>query len=111
MLRLLIGGLALAASLPALAQPTVAQAPGIYSWVISVNHDGNECMRRARRIAERLDHQVIADHASLLILVRGVSLSYNIRCDQPGRVILITAGTVNNLQAESANLRRLYLGG
>jgi len=98
---------ALLATLPFIAQPAAA-SPGIYSYVGPRAYDTAECMRRARAVvANNPAMKVVTDTVSVLLQATTADVSYNIRCDIPGRILLITAGT-DDLVARMNLLRQVF---
>ena len=103
---LTLAALAMTATLSAPA----SAAPGIYSYVQPRSYDTAECMRRAKiLIGQNPSMNVVTDSISVLLQATNADVSYNIRCDIPGSVLLITAGT-DDLVARMDLLRRVFGG-
>ncbi len=89
------------------AQPASA-SPGIYSYVMARSYNSAECMRRAKVIiSHNPAMRTVSDQSSVLLQSTEADVSYNIRCDIPDRILLITAGT-EDLVARMTLLRRVF---
>lgn len=84
-----------------------AEGPGIYSHTFDRTHTARECLQRAGAVADAKRMRVEGSSSGLW-MGNASSYSHAVRCDIPGKTLIITAGPAIGIRSQNEDIRFMY---